>query len=76
MALATVVAGFEIASTIGTYAGVAQNHMNKDNNRYCKVVASLSNTRSHLILAFEGLGKFADILTEDECKVLQKRCNL
>ena len=76
MALAAVVSVFEIASTIGTYAGVAQNYMTKEDNRYCPITTSLSNARSQLILAFEGLGKFADILTDDECNDLRKKFDL
>ncbi|KNZ77210.1 hypothetical protein J132_06205 [Termitomyces sp. J132] len=75
MALATVVGGFGIASTVGTYAGVVQNHLGKNNNQVCQITASLSNTKSNLILAFEVIGEFADILAEGECNNLKNQCN-
>ncbi|KAG6870928.1 hypothetical protein C0995_009610 [Termitomyces sp. Mi166 len=75
MALATVVSGFEIASTVGTYAGLLQNHLNKD-NRFCRITASLSQTTANLLLALEGLCTFADILTEDESGFIKDRCKI
>ncbi|KAH0588661.1 hypothetical protein H2248_004475 [Termitomyces sp. 'cryptogamus'] len=75
MDFATIVGGFEIASAVGTYAGVVQN-LDKNNSRFCQVTASLSNTKSNLNLAFEGLRKFAEILTEDECNDFKNQCTI
>lgn len=74
MAFTTVVGGFEIASTIATCVGVGQTHLNSKNNQFCQVNDSLSRTRSNLLLAFEGLCTFANILTEDECNIYKNTC--
>ncbi|KAG6858989.1 hypothetical protein C0995_012424 [Termitomyces sp. Mi166 len=76
MAFTTVVGGFELAGAIGTYLGLGQNHINSNKARsFCKITASLSITRDNLLHALGDVINFADILTEDESKLVKASCD-